>query len=183
MSRNRRGAGHNKFVSSFVQILTGNKTDSGGPAESVFRGMGDWVKRYFVTETTKHPCTTELESRMKATFDRFEDLARQNKRAFANDGLNKKATIAPVEFIAIAYIIDVYGNDKTNADFEKAIRRMRRDVRRVHADNVRRKQIVWKSLMESAQTILGEGRGTKRSTPDDNEDSEWHRRTRQRYGL
>lgn len=92
---------------------------------------------------------------MKKVLDRFEELAQFNKHAFDNDGLQKKAVISPIEFIAIAFLIDQYGATKSNAELEVAIRNMRRKVRAVHDDEVLRKPKVWDTLMESIRGSLG----------------------------
>lgn len=180
VSDSRRGAGHDKFISSFVQILKGQNDDGNGVQ---FKGTQHWVEKCFVAGSLQHPCTEEIKKRMNKTFDRFQELVRHNKHAFENDGLSKRATISPVEFIAIAFTIDRYCTEKGNADLERAIREMRREVRRVHNDNVRRKPMVWATLMASMCGSLGNDRGTKRVTPDDVEDAERHKRTRQKYGL
>lgn len=167
MSDGRRGATHDKFISSFVQIVERQRAVELNQEETTFKGTTYWADKYFVAGIESFPCTAEQKTRMKKVFDRFDELARLNKRAFANDGLKKKAVIAPIEFIAIAYLIDQYGH-RDNSEIESAIRTMRRNVREEHQDNVRRKQVVWDTIFASVRESLGP-RGTKRPSSDEYE--------------
>lgn len=180
MSNNQRAAGYDKVISSFVQILEGRKIvaqEDSGVGEVSFKGSIDRVDRYFIAG--KHQCTRNQKESFEKVFDRFEELVRTNSRAFSNDRLNKKAALAPIEFIAIAYMIDQYG-EKCNSALEKAIRDMRVRVREVHLHNVRRNQTVWNTLLGSMRGSLG-SRGQKRSFQDDR--NQERRRIRQRFGL
>lgn len=152
VSENKRGAGHNKFISSFLQLLENDEARAKG-REILFRGTNYWVERWFGNSSEDHPCTPTLLKRMRNIFDRYEVIAKNHKHAFENDGLNKKNTLAPIEFIAIAVMLDEYER-ASDAELETAIRNMRRKVRQVHSDNVRRKQMVWDTLIESIASSL-----------------------------
>lgn len=154
VSDNRRGAGHDKFISYFVQLIKRQKAIEQGHTEVQFKATGYWVEKYFVAEIVHNPCSPEQKTYMKKVFDRFEELVRSHKRAFENDGLHKRAAISPIEFIAVAYLIDLYGATRINAELEEAIRNMRRKVRAVHDDEVRRKPKVWDTLIESIRETL-----------------------------
>lgn len=175
VSKNERAAGFDKVISSFVQILEGRKAaidDMNVPFKGVIGTAAKYMDQY--------QCTQELKQSLEKVFDRFEELARLNVRAFANDGLSKNAVLAPIEFISVAYMIDQYG-EKSNTQLEHAIRAMRFKVRQVHSHNVRRKQEVFDTLLESMQASLGD-RGEKRARPDTEDDQEY-RSVRQSFGL
>ncbi|SMQ52994.1 unnamed protein product [Zymoseptoria tritici ST99CH_3D7] len=178
-----RGRGYDKFISSFAQIIEGQKvTAEGRNSEVAFRGTGNWAERYFVTDLHDHPCNPEQEARLKKVFDRFDELICLHPRTFANDGLDTTIALAPVEFIAAAYLVSRY-SDRSNAAMEKAIRAMRRKVRQDHDDNVRRKSIVWKTLLASMQESfdLVSTQTKKRPPPTSPELAQ--RRVRQLFGL
>lgn len=137
-----------------MQLVERQKSIELGQTEVQFKATSYWVEKYFVAGIAQNPCSEEQKTYMKKVFDRFEELARCNKRAFDNDGLRKKAVLSPIEFIAVAYLIGQYGATRSNAELEEAIRNMRRKVRAVHADEVRRKPKVWNTLMESIHGSL-----------------------------
>jgi hypothetical protein len=181
VSDSSRGRGYDKFISSFAQIVEGQKAaanaDDDNVAPIIFRGTSTGTQRLFTTEGGQNPCTVDQQARMKRVFDRFSELVECNPGAFANDGLNPKSALAPIEFVAVAFLVDQY-EAKSNAEMEQAIRKIRRDVREAHSDNVRRKDMVWEFLLKSMQQSLG---NRKRSACEEQDDS--HRATRRKFGL
>lgn len=148
-----RGVGHNSIMSSFAQLVEKDRAESSVPfVPEAFRATDVYITRFFTKDVDKHPLTPELQTRFRAVFDRFEEVAR-SKHAFANDGLKQKATLSPVEFVAIVRMIDIYPH-KTNKELAEAIRYMRRRVRQLHDDNVRKKDPVWKTLVELTDEAL-----------------------------
>jgi hypothetical protein len=154
--------------------------------EIPFKGTLLWTEKYLVADPKRHPCTPVQRARFRRTFDRFGELAGTTPHAFENDELHPQAVIGPIEFIAIAFLVDRY-RDRSNEDMERAIRTMRCQVRATHSDNVRRKQAVWNTLMQSIKDSLGGGASnggqTKRSAEVSPADTDRSRRVRQRFGL
>lgn len=72
-----------------------------------------------------------------------------------------------MEFIAVAYMIDRYG-DKTNDQLAQAIRDMRLRVRELHNHRIMRNKKVWTTLVESMpESLEHDARGVKRRFEDD----------------
>ena len=166
VSGNARAAGHDKLMSSFVQILEGSKAIEEGRA-TIFRGTNVWVEKWFVEEVAKHPCTSESKARMRRIFRRFQDLVQEQKPAFRTGDPHNKAQVAPVEFIGVACMIDQYF-DRSNDDLGRAIHAMKRDVRAVHPGEVKRNQTVWHTLWSSIERSLGRnGSGQMMGVPPD----------------
>lgn len=153
LSPTTRGVGHNNIMSSFVQLLEKDRAESSAPfIPEAFRATDGYITRWFDKDVDKHPLTPELQTRFRAVYDRFEEVAK-SKHAFANDGLKPKATLSPVEFVSIVRMIDIYPH-KTNKDLVEAIRYMRRRVRQIHDDNVRKKKQVWFTIVELIDEAL-----------------------------
>ncbi|KAF2764300.1 hypothetical protein EJ03DRAFT_331974 [Teratosphaeria nubilosa] len=76
LSINSRGAGHNKIISSFVQILERDRGALDPLRPEQFRATSYWFDRWFVAQIHQHPCTADVRDRMKRMFDRYERIAR-----------------------------------------------------------------------------------------------------------
>lgn len=140
-------------MASFVQILESWRAEANPLETEKFKAMDHVIHTKLVKNPDLHPCTPEVQQRFRDIFDRFRQIAR-SKHAFANDGLKAKATLAPIEFVAIVRMIDKYPHS-TDKELVNAIRVMRRDVRKAHDDNVRRKPIVWDTLVAITDRTLG----------------------------
>ncbi|SMR56577.1 unnamed protein product [Zymoseptoria tritici ST99CH_1E4] len=172
-----RGRGYDNLVSSFVQIVAGEKDAM--RSEIPFRGTGTWTERYFVKDVEQYPCTTNRTAHLRNVFDRFDELARLQPRTFATDSLGTRPTLAPVEFIATAYLISRYST-RSNAEIEVAIRTMRHKVQQDHKDNVRRKPMVWRTLVESMRESF---RTQDKNRPPLFSQDQAQRKVRQLFGL
>jgi hypothetical protein len=91
-------------------------------------------------------------SHLASVFTTFRELVEEDLQTFKNNGYRTVKTFAPVELIAVAVLISMYGDSRNNALLLGDVRAMRLTLRQTRHD-LQMNQGTWDAIWEFLESL------------------------------
>ena len=91
-------------------------------------------------------------SHLASVFTTFKELVEEDLQTFKNNGYRTVKTFAPVELIAVAVLISMYGDLRNNALLLGDVRAMRLTLRQTRHD-LQMNQGTWDAIWEFLESL------------------------------
>lgn len=154
LAKTDRGAGFRLLLCCFSQILeVQHPTNANG--KPTLRTNSKHLQDVFMKNIKALDDATK--SHLASVFTTFKELVEEDLQTFKNNGYRTVKTFAPVELIAVAVLISMYGDSRNNALLLGDVRAMRLTLRQTRHD-LQMNQGTWDTIwgfLESLESYRG----------------------------
>ncbi|OCK86843.1 uncharacterized protein K441DRAFT_452717, partial [Cenococcum geophilum 1.58] len=149
LAKTDRGAGFRLLLCCFSQILeVQHPTNANG--KPTLRTNSKYLQDIFVKNIKALDDATK--SHLASVFTTFKELVGEDLQTFKNNGYRTVKTFAPVELIAVAVLISMYGDSRNNALLLGDVRAMRLTLRQTRHD-LQMNQGTWDAIWEFLESL------------------------------